>query len=533
MAEWVLKDAEAVREELTKEQENEISLLYRKVYLQVKHELDITPANGTATQHLQRQRLWQIKRQLDEAYKSLGIGLEKSIVKEAKKAAQGVIDDINAKTSKLGLRIEGAYAHVPTDIVNALVSGKVYEGDWKLSSAIWRDIDKHQSDISKIIAEGVAANKGAYDIAKDLEKYVNPSAKKDWEWSKVYPGTSKKVDYNAQRLARTMVSHAYQQSLERVCKNNPFVDGYIWSASGVHTCPLCEERDGQLFAKGDLPLDHPNGMCTFIAHIPEDMSKVADRLADWVNGKEDPGLEKWYNSMLNVNSSKPQNENPSISTPNTDKWIAMAKDQDWKSIQQAGRTELSKLSTSEKRGITTYTSNAYKEMNSYLRLKQQGHSEEQAIKVSKIGTSQLNAVIEAQNGINKLKTTEPMVLRRGSDLGDLAGFLSGDFSKNKRSLEDKSVEELNSMFSGSVGVYASFLSTTPSYNSGFYDDVEYVIYAPAGTKGAIVDSISEHKSENEFLVQAGTRVRVLSVEESKDHHMWSDIRVFMEIIPDE
>lgn len=298
MAEWTLANATQIRANLTKEQEDEISMLYRKVYLQVRKQMLAIPKDGTTSQQIQRQYLDKLHKQLDEAYKSLGVGLEKQIEKGAKKAAQGVVDDSTEFFSKAGLTIEGAYSFVPKDIVNALVTGQVYGGNWSLSGAIWSDIDKKQSDINRIIAEGVAANKSAYDIAKDLETYVDPKAKKEWDWSKVYPGTSKKVDYNAQRLARTMISHAYQQSLERVCKNNPFVEGFIWqSAHSSRVCPICAERDGQFYKKGELPLDHPNGMCTFIASIQGSMNDVADRLADWANGKSDPALDKWATSM--------------------------------------------------------------------------------------------------------------------------------------------------------------------------------------------------------------------------------------------
>lgn len=298
MAEWTLADATQIRANLTKEQEDEISMLYRKVYLQVRKQMLAIPKDGTTSQQIQRQYLDKLHKQLDEAYKSLGVGLEKQIQKEAKKAAQGVVDDSTEFFSKAGLTIEGAYSFVPKDVINALVTGQVYGGNWSLSGAIWADIDKKQSDISKVIAEGLAANKSAYDIAKDLETYVDPKAKKEWDWSKVYPGTSKKVDYNAQRLARTMISHAYQQSLERVCKNNPFVEGFIWqSAHSSRVCPICAERDGQFYKKGELPLDHPNGMCTFIASIQGSMNDVADRLADWVQGKSDPELDKWVSDL--------------------------------------------------------------------------------------------------------------------------------------------------------------------------------------------------------------------------------------------
>lgn len=298
MAEWTLADATQIRANLTKEQEDEISMLYRKVYLQVRKQMLSIPKDGTTSQQIQRQYLDKLHKQLDEAYKSLGVGLEKQIQKEAKKAAQGVVYDSTDFFSKAGLTIEGAHSFVPKDIINALVTGQVYGGNWSLSGAIWSDIDKKQSDISRIIAEGVAANKSAYDIAKDLETYVDPKAKKEWDWSKVYPGTSKKVDYNAQRLARTLISHAYQQSLERVCKNNPFVDGFIWqSAHSSRVCPICASRDGQFYKKGELPLDHPNGMCTFIASIQGSMNDVADRLANWVQGNSDPELDKWASDL--------------------------------------------------------------------------------------------------------------------------------------------------------------------------------------------------------------------------------------------
>lgn len=298
MAEWKLADAENIRANLTKAQEDEISMLYREVYLSTRKQMLAIPKDGTTSQKIQKQYLDKLHKQLDEAYKSLGVGLEKQLKKEAKKAAEGVVGESSEFVKKAGFSVEGAYSFVPKDIVNALVTGQVYGGDWSLSGAIWSDINKHQSDISKVIAEGVAANRSAYNIAKDLEKYVDPKAKKEWDWSKVYPGTSKKVDYNAQRLARTMVSHAYQQSLERVCKNNPFVDGFIWqSAHSDRVCPICAERDGQFFKKGDLPLDHPNGMCTFIASIEGSMTDVANRLGDWVNGKDDPDLDKWMQDM--------------------------------------------------------------------------------------------------------------------------------------------------------------------------------------------------------------------------------------------
>ena len=295
-----LQDGEKARLTITKEQENEISKLYHQVYLKYKKQMNALPlqGEGTVSQSLKKTYLNKLTKQLKAAYQSLGEGLEKQIVKGMESTASAVVQSNADWLSKVGLKIEGAYSHVPKYIVSLLSTGKLYGGGWTLSKAIWGESQKHADDINKIVAAGVAGNKSAYDIAKDLEKYVNPSAKKEWDWSKVYPGTSKKVDYNAQRLARTMVSHAYQQSLLSSTKYNPFVKGYRWrSAHSDRTCELCNDRDGQLYSANDLPLDHPNGMCTFIAELSGSLTDIADRLGDWVNGADDPALDEWAKSM--------------------------------------------------------------------------------------------------------------------------------------------------------------------------------------------------------------------------------------------
>ena len=301
MASINLQDGEQARLTITKEQEVEISKLYRQVYLDLKKQMgSLSPqGEGTASQSLKKTYLNKLIKQLKEEYKDLGEELEEQIKKGMQDTASTVVQANADWLKKAGLTIEGAYSYVPKDIVSMLVTGQLYGDGWTLSKAIWGHTQKTIHDIDKVVATGVAANKSAYEIAKDLEKYVNPSAKKEWDWSKVYPGTSKKVDYNAQRLARTMVSHAYQQSLLATTKYNPFVTGYRWRSAHTHrTCELCNERDGKLYSADDLPLDHPNGMCTFIAELTGDLESIADRLGDWANGADDPALDEWYGNMI-------------------------------------------------------------------------------------------------------------------------------------------------------------------------------------------------------------------------------------------
>lgn len=220
--------------------------------------------------------------------------VQNTVMAAGVQSGQLAIDAGNKLMADAGLDIKGAFSYIPRQQVLNISSGKLYGDGWSLSQAIWGSSHKTQSDMEKIVAQGLVENRSVYDIAKDLEKYVDPTARKPWDWNKVYPGTAKQVDYNAQRLARTMIQHAYQTSLVQQQQHNPFCKGIIWHSVGIHgrTCEVCEERDGELFPVNELPLDHPNGLCYFEPAL-EDMNAIADRLADWVNGKSDPEIDEY------------------------------------------------------------------------------------------------------------------------------------------------------------------------------------------------------------------------------------------------
>lgn len=615
MAKINLQDGELARMQITKEQEVEISKLYHQTYLDLQKEMKGLSHEGSTSESLRKTYLNKLVKQLKESYKSIGEGLEKQIQKGMLDTAQAVVDNNSDWLKKAGLKVEGAYSYVPKDIVSLLSSGKLYGEGWSLSKAIWGDSQKKAHDIDQVVAAGVAANKSAYEIAKDLEQYVNPNAKKEWDWSKVYPGTSKKVDYNAQRLARTMVSHAYQQSLLATTKHNPFVTGYRWRSAHVsRTCELCNERDGQVYSADDLPLDHPNGMCTFLVELSGSLTDVADRLGNWVNGAEDPELDNWYKSMnlpksqtapqfndlqkkwleaygfsptnLPKNFSewshsvepdqlsslmselgiwgkahpyqelnkwyeanllktknfpkvsdpikkkiKPPPKPPSTGTPPLSKWIAGVRKNTESKMLEMEKSSLGSLRDEQLKALKRYTGSSYEEMNGYLRNLGRGMTKEQAKSRSGISDSQIDSMYTAIKALDSIKTTEPLFLRRGSSLGDLAGLLPGDYSDNKSLLHSMSIEEINEMLQGAVGTYQGFTSTSSLYERGFKGELETIFYAPPGTSASSIMSISQFGTgEGETLLNAGTQVRVISIEES-DGHKGSRYRAYLEIIP--
>lgn len=251
--------------------------------------------DSSASASLKRAQLKDLVRSMNLALQHSGQQLNAEIEQEMRQVSAAVGVDMKKWLSKAGMpKLKVMFASVPDDVVKRVATGSIYKEKWTLSGAIWGDIKAKQDDINFIVAEGIAANKSTYDIAKDLEKYVDPKAKKDWQWSKVYPRTGKIIDYNAQRLARTMLTHAYQQAVEQHIKYNPFVSGVVWhTAHSGRVCELCKEREGKFYRKGEAPLDHPNGMC-FLEAQTQPLDDVADQLADWVNGADRPDIDRYY-----------------------------------------------------------------------------------------------------------------------------------------------------------------------------------------------------------------------------------------------
>lgn len=277
-------------DELTIRERKKIEKMYKQIAANVKKKIQLLEKQKTetATDALQKLQLEDLKNSIEKDLQELTQVTQNMIQQNMNEAAKAVTDDMTKWLNSYGVNIKTSYAHVPQDVIANIVSGRLYGKDWNFSQRIWGDYNKSVSDITQIVAKGIAENKPTFDIAKDLERYVNPNAAKPWDWSKVYPNSKKKVDYNAQRLARTMIAHAYQQSIVEISKTNPFVKGIQWVAAFTHrTCEICAALNGQIFAVDKVPLDHPNGGCTFIAVIGKSPQEIADAMLEWYNGNAD------------------------------------------------------------------------------------------------------------------------------------------------------------------------------------------------------------------------------------------------------
>lgn len=237
------------------------------------------------------------------------ITILKNINKETKKgitlaAGYGIKtnEDILKKILSLAgvnstINYEALFSSTKKKVINDIVSGKLYKDNKTLSERIWRANNKFEDDIQYMINKGILEGKSSLELARDLETFVKEPVKRPWAWSKVYPnliGTT--IDYNAQRLARTSINHSYQNSTIQSSNMNPFIEGIEWQSALIHgrTCELCRERHGEIFSKNNVPLDHPNGLCTMIPYIPKDSEEVAGDLRGWIDGEDNSVLDEWY-----------------------------------------------------------------------------------------------------------------------------------------------------------------------------------------------------------------------------------------------
>lgn len=284
----VFKDAEEAKKSIMVEQQREIAKLYEDWADDIAKQAEYYSHKFTSSAFVSERYYKQLRRQLRKTSQEVSNEIYNKIKSNMYLIADEVVKSNVKWLKSFGFSEEGlnaTFSYVPKDTVERLVTGQIYKSGWSLSKRIWGDNEQTLKDIYQVMAKGIAEQKPIYDIAKDLESYVRPNARLPWnlrmaDGVRIY---KKQVDYNAQRLARTLVQHSYQQSFISTTKDNPFVLDYVWHANGSRVCELCMSRDGVHYKKDDLPMDHPNGMCVMEPNIDKDMN---EKLADWFNSPD-------------------------------------------------------------------------------------------------------------------------------------------------------------------------------------------------------------------------------------------------------
>ncbi|HFL3268787.1 TPA: ADP-ribosyltransferase [Clostridioides difficile] len=293
-----MKNAERARDISSNRTTKKIRKLYKDIANKYAKKLNRVNSNTLTEQYLRESIIY-----LNKEYDRLGKKLKKDIESEISKVIKTTTDEqlsffnniCDNYSVNLKPQFTDMFSKVHEDVLRQVISGSMYKDKLKLSDRIWGNIDKTKKDLDYIVRRGLAEKRGSYDIAKDLEKYVNPKVKKDYDWSKIYPKSNKKIDFNAYRLASTYITHAYQKTAKESCKKNPFVKGIKWMSSHhPRMCKVCADRNGKTYIPEELPLEHPLGKCTFEYDISMSMEEIGKELRSWIDGEENSKLDEWF-----------------------------------------------------------------------------------------------------------------------------------------------------------------------------------------------------------------------------------------------
>lgn len=264
---------------------------------------------GTLTERWVKDYQKALEKRIEQLRGELGGTILSGMRKSAGLPGDTVEGWLNDALAMVGVdgSFTGTFSRTPDAALRMLIDGRMYRDGKSLSRRIWNRTDQLQGSIEDILTQGIAQHRSALQIAQDLEAYVSPKAKMPVSWLTLYPDIpfNRQIDYNAQRLARTAINHAYWAANMTAAKANPFCKAMHWQLSPSHyerqvarfgedICDAYASHDEGLgrgnFPVDDVPMPHAQCLCATWQVVPE-LSDVSDRLGAWVDGGEDAELD--------------------------------------------------------------------------------------------------------------------------------------------------------------------------------------------------------------------------------------------------
>lgn len=240
-----------------KEMTREIKKAYKRVANNLIKRLALVNPD-TMTYDYLRQTAKYLEREYKKLNKRLNKDIEKAITNTVKGYTQSQAEFYSDLCKPLSHSFEDMFIKVNKQVLDNVITGKMYGDNIKLSERLWSNHKKTVKTINDILTDGFIAKKGSKEIAKDLEVYCNPDYLKEYDKFTIHPKSKNKVEFNSYRLANTYINHAYQDATRQSAKGNPFVEKIEWlSGTDDNVCDLCKERNGKRFKVEDIPLDHP------------------------------------------------------------------------------------------------------------------------------------------------------------------------------------------------------------------------------------------------------------------------------------
>lgn len=234
-----------------------------------------------------------------ELFHNLNKAIENNIYKSSdiQKGVQLSFVDMIAPDVKINEALKRTVTKISSDSVKQLIAGEYYKDGKTLSKRIWNITGDNGNKIDAIIKDNIAKGANVKELAKELDKYVNPKNRITTQSFKAGMD-SNKISYQAQRLARTSITHAQTETLIQNAKKNPFCKGLKWNLSASHYSRMhgkmdeCDDYNGRTFKPEEVPLQHPNCLCYF-TEVLEDFDKCIETMNNCSNGKKNPNIDEW------------------------------------------------------------------------------------------------------------------------------------------------------------------------------------------------------------------------------------------------
>lgn len=313
---------------LNKKQEKELLNLYKELSNQLSKEI-LTCKTSSKDAYLKK-----LSKIVDTNVQQLNFKLG-NIVKGNIKSSSKIASEIETiyykhtvKDATLFAMFKSMPINTSRKTVSKLIQGNYYKDGKTLDSRLWNITKKNAKDIDTLIKVNILKGANANELARELDKYINPN--KILKARTLEAGISPNISYQAQRLARTSITHAFAETTIENAKNNPFNIGIKWNLSPSHSArmhgktDICDEYNGKVFKPRDVPLQHPNCLC-YLTEENMDIDKVIDELNLWTEGGSNPKLDEWYKQYgkeySDENSKNTTDDTAKDGIINSKKWL--------------------------------------------------------------------------------------------------------------------------------------------------------------------------------------------------------------------
>ncbi len=419
------------------------------------------------------------------------------------------------------------------------------------SSRIWTRKQQMVGDLHQELTRTLVQGKAPDEAIRHMEKFVD---------SKV-----KNARNAASRLVMTEQAYFHSISQEEAFRDLDVERFEIIATLDSRTSEICQDMDGRHFAMADYepggtaPPFHPNCRSVTAPYFEDNYG--GERAARGADGKtyyvpDNMKYKDWKDSMVDGNTEGLKIIQDAIdeqiellnkygnlsnvmlqgSSEELIKWSDLQKisnmnekdilkemsknANNWETIL-ANQTEetmqpfvdqLLNVATDEELGaLNTWSGATYANMNRYMRY---------GINVDDISK---NAAIKVETVLNKIQTTEEIIVRRGTGTKHIFEKMVGDWKNDP------------SVLIGQEFFDAGFTATSPLMKGGFggagANQAELFIKVPKGTHGAYIAQEAHNELEREFLLQRGYSYRIIKAEyrnnplfpDEKDLKVWCEV----------